>query len=150
MSFNLPLEPSDFHLHHVSLSKNSSLHAISNLILLSHLSGFFFFFDHQIPWESDHFHVPLPILFPNFFQSERACSIQLNHPIQSPRKPQISSGITQFNYFISSDMVHAPSVFQFSLPLTSLILHDIFFLFSQAIFFFLLFISYFLSLFPVT
>ena len=147
VSFNLPLQPSDFHLQHVSLSKNISLHTISNLILLSHLSDFFF--DHQIPWESGHFHVPFTILFPNFFQSERACSIQLNHPIQSPKKPQISSGITQFNYFISSDMVHAPSVFQFSLPLTSLILHDIFFLFFQAIFF-LLFISYFLSLLPVT
>ena len=98
VSFNLPLQPSDFHLQHVSLSKNISLHTISNLILLSHLSDFFF--DHQIPWESGHFHVPFTILFPNFFQSERACSIQLNHPIQSPKKPQISSGITQFNYYI--------------------------------------------------
>lgn len=41
MSFNLPLQPSDFHLQHVSLSKTISLHTISNLIILSHLSFFF-------------------------------------------------------------------------------------------------------------
>lgn len=64
----------------------------------------------------------------SFSQKEPVLS-NWKHPIQSPRKLQISSGITLLSYFISSDMVHTPSVFQFSLPLTSLILHDIFFLF---------------------
>ena len=147
VSFNLPLQPSDFHLQHVSLSKNISLHTISNLILLSHLSDFFFLITKFIG---------KVVIFMSLFPSYSPISFSQKEPVPSNwiilfkvlknlrfLQESLSSTI------ISSDMVHAPSVFQFSLPLTSLILHDIFFLFFQAIFF-LLFISYFLSLLPVT
>ena len=50
---------------------------------------------------------------PISFSQKEPVPSNWKHPIQSPRKPQISSGITLLSYFISSDMVHTPS---FSFP----------------------------------
>lgn len=100
-----------------------------HLTPLSHLSVFFY---HQIPWGGDHLFVLSPsTLCPNFFWSERTCSTQIKAFSSKEQKPQISWGFILLSFFISSDMVHTPSTFQFSLSLTSVTPRDIFFLFFQ-------------------